>query len=184
MNSSLELKCACYREVTYLVSLTGKPGFDHRSLGLHKPSFWQDLETESYDSEKQVLSRSTWRGLPLPLWFWMCLQGLGQMNFLSSGEWSQLQCSNVSWVRGDGCGCRDAGLNCSTSCSLFLPGHRYQGGRGGGWGSTGFEAWIHPYPVGWEESSPPELVPTKQAIKVMKRPYTGCSELAHEIPIL
>lgn len=69
MNSSLELKCACYRDVTYLVSLTGKPGFDHRSLGLHKPSFWQDLETESYDSEKQVLSRSTWRGLPLPLWF-------------------------------------------------------------------------------------------------------------------
>lgn len=52
MHPSSELKYVCYCDVTCLVSLTGKLGFNHKSLCLCKPSFWQDLETESYDPEK------------------------------------------------------------------------------------------------------------------------------------
>lgn len=86
---SSELKCACY---CVLSNFNRKLDFDQKTIGLHKPNLWQDLETESYAPEKWVLSHYRWREAFLFLFSfeYESPRTWAALNFLGLGKLSQL----------------------------------------------------------------------------------------------
>lgn len=124
--------------MTYLATFTGKFDFDHKPLGLNKLSSWHDLETESYDPEKWVLSHCKWRETSLFLFSfeYESPRAWAILNFLRGGKQSQLQHSSVSLVTVDVVGVASGsvgfcpissacsakvGLNCNTAqATLYL----------------------------------------------------------------
>lgn len=126
---SSELKSAHYCGVTYLATLTGKLDFDLKTLGIYKPTFWQDLETESY-APKNGFSLITSGGRPLSLFSVLNLSPseLRQhWTFWELANWAnfntEVRMDMMSMAAGDidsASSSQRAELNCNTAQALFI----------------------------------------------------------------